>query len=152
MGVHRSHWAAVTEQRQHTTPRGAGLGGRARILLIGYALVLAVVLLSPTSQFQSASVTHVDDALRAFLPDGLITFSRVEVWLNILIVAPMTFLGSLVWPRVRWQEWTAYVFLGAAAVELVQGLLLPGRDASFTDVFANTAGALLGAVLCRLMR
>ncbi len=142
----------MTEQRQHTTPRGAGLAGRARILLIGYAVVLAVVLLSPTSQFQTASVTHLDEALRVFLPDGLVTFSRVEVLLNILIVAPVSFLGSIVWPRLRWQEWTAYVFVGAATVELVQGLLLPGRDASLNDIFANTAGALLGALLYRLTR
>lgn len=109
--------------------------------------MLAVVLLSPTSQVQTASVVHLDEALQLFLPDGLVTFFRVEVLLNILIITPLTFFGSIVWPRLRWQDWTAYGFIGAAAVELVQGLILPGRDASFTDVFANTAGALLGAFL-----
>ena len=137
----------MTEQRQHTTPRGAGLAGRARVLLLLYAVVLAVALLSPTSQFQTASVTHLGEAMRVFLPDGWVTFSGVEVLLNIVIIAPVTFLGAIAWPRLRWQEWTAYAFVGAATVELVQGLLLPGRDASFTDVFANTAGALLGAFL-----
>ncbi len=129
------------------TPRGAGLAGRARVLLVVYAVVLAAVLLSPTSQVQSAAVVDGEGVLRAFLPDGLVTFSRVEVLMNVLVVAPVAYLGTLVWPRLRWQDWTAYVFIGAAAVELAQGLLLPGRDASFTDVFANTAGALLGAVL-----
>ena len=109
--------------------------------------MLAVVLLSPTSQVQTASVTHLTGALQVVLPDSLVTFSRVEILLNILIIAPVTFLGALAWPRLRWQDWTAYVFVGAATVELEQGLLLPGRDASFTDVFANTAGALLGAFL-----
>ena len=142
----------MTQQRQHTTPRGAGPARRAGVLLAVYALVLAVVLLSPTSTFQTASVVRLDDLVAPVLPDGWVSFTRVEVLMNILIVAPLTFLGSLVWPRLRWQDWTAYVFLGAAAVELVQGTLLPGRDASFTDVFANTAGALLGAALAQRSR
>ena len=42
-------------------------------------------------------------------------------------------------------------FLGAMAVELAQGLLLPGRQASFSDVVANGAGALLGALLAKAL-
>jgi VanZ family protein len=141
----------VTEHREHATPRGAGLEGRARVLLVGYAVVVAVVLFSPTAQFQTATVVDLGGALRSFLPDGLATFARVEMLLNVLLVAPVTFLGTLVWPRLRWQDWTAYVFVAAATVEVLQGLLLPGRDASFTDVFANTAGALLGAALAAVL-
>ena len=51
---------------------------------------------------------------------------------------------------MRWQEWTAYGFLGAIAVELFQGLVLPGREASLSDIVSNGLGALLGALLAHL--
>ncbi len=87
--------------------------------------------------------------LQAVLPDSWVDFTRVEVLMNAVIIAPLSFLGSRVWPRLRWQDWTAYAFVGATTVELVQGLLLPGRQASFSDIVANTFGALLGALLAR---
>jgi glycopeptide antibiotics resistance protein len=139
----------VTRPTHETGARGAGLAGRVGVLLLVYALVLAVVLFSPSNSVQTAAVTYVDHVLRQFLPDSWISFTRVEVLLNVVIIAPLTFLTAMVWPRVRWQGWTAYAFVGATTVELVQGVLLPGRDASFSDIVANTAGAMLGAVLCR---
>ena len=63
-----------------------------------------------------------------------------------LILMPVSALGSLVWPRSTWQEWTAYGFVIAGSVELTQGLLLPARTASYVDIVANTLGALLGAL------
>ncbi len=120
-------------------------GGRSALLL--YALALLVVLFSPTSHVQASLVIHLGDALQVVLPDSWITFTRVEILMNVVIIAPLTFIGSIVWPRLRWQEWTAYGFLGATMVELVQGILLPGRHASFSDIFANTAGAMLGALV-----
>jgi glycopeptide antibiotics resistance protein len=112
-----------------------------------YAVLLAVALFSPTSHVQSSLVVHVGDLLRHPLPDAWVTFTRAEVLMNVVIIAPLTFLGSLVWPRLSWQDWTAYGFLGAICVELVQGVLLPERHASFSDIVANGAGALVGAVL-----
>jgi VanZ like family len=133
-------------------PRGAtsAHGGRAALLL--YALALLVVLFSPTSSLQTSLVVHVVDVLQVVLPDSWVTFTRVEILMNAVIIAPLSFIGSIVWPRLRWQEWTTYGFLGATMVELVQGVLLPGRHASFSDIFANTAGALLGALLARRFR
>jgi VanZ like family len=142
----------VTQQVQHTGARGAGLAWRAGVLLLLYALVLGAVLFSPTNHVQTGAVVDVDQTLARFLPDSWASFARVEMLLNVLIIAPVSFLGSLVWPRLRWQEWTAYGFVGATTVELLQGMLLPGRQASFSDIVANTAGALLGAVLCGRLR
>lgn len=116
-----------------------------------YAVLLAVALLSPSSEVQSSLVVDVARLLRSFLPDSWINYTRVEVGLNAVIVAPLTFLGSVAWSRLRWQDWTAYGFLGAAAVELVQGVLLPARQASFSDIVANTAGACVGALLSKLV-
>ena len=142
----------VTEQAQHTGARGERLAGRVGVLLLLYVLVLAAVLFSPTSHVQASLVDGLVHVLQAVLPDSWVDFSRVEVLMNAVIIAPVTFLGSCVWPRLRWQDWTAYAFIGASGVELIQGVLLPGRQASFSDIVANTAGALLGAVLYGRLR
>ena len=139
----------VTEQAQDSGARGAGLAGRVGVLLLVYVLVLGAVLFSPTNSVQTAAVTDVHRVLQPLLPDAWVSFTCVEVLLNMVLIAPLTFLGSMAWPRIRWQEWTAYVFVGSSVVELLQGLFLSGRSASFSDVVANTAGALLGAVLWR---
>ena len=124
----------------------------ARPLLLAYALLLVVILLSPTSDVQSSLVHTVSDVLRTFLPGHLVRGSRTEVALNAVIIAPLSLLGTLTFPRTRWQDWTAYGFVGACSVELIQGLLLPHRQASFSDIVANTAGAALGALLARRVR
>ncbi len=116
-------------------------------MLLLYAAVLLVVLLSPSSEVQSSLVAHGAHALQVFLPDTWVNFTRVEVLMNLAIIAPVTFLGSILWPRLRWQDWTAYGFLGSIGVELFQGIFLPHRSASFSDIVANGAGALVGALL-----
>ncbi|MGB0101357.1 MAG: VanZ family protein, partial [Nocardioides sp.] len=65
---------------------------------------------------------------------------------------PVAALGSLIWSRLTWQEWTAYAFVGAGLVELTQGLLLPDRSATFSDVVANTLGGLIGAAVVAVVR
>ncbi|MBZ5738494.1 VanZ family protein [Nocardioides sp. GBK3QG-3] len=70
---------------------------------------------------------------------------RAEFLSNVLILVPVSLLGSLVWPRTTWRDWTAFGFLLAGAVELTQGLLLPHRMASYSDVVANTLGCLVGS-------
>ena len=125
----------------------------ARLLLALYGVLLAVVLLAPTSTVQASLVLDVVRALQHLGVHGTwSTFTRVEVLTNVLMIAPLTFLGSLVLSRLRWQDWTAYAFIGAACVEMFQGIVLPARQASFSDIVANTAGAALGALLARRLR
>jgi glycopeptide antibiotics resistance protein len=125
----------------------------AGLALALYAALLALVFLSPRSNTQSDLVARLVSELdRLGASESLVTYARAEVLMNAVIVVPLTFLGSLVLRRVRWQDWTAYAFLGAIAVELTQGLLLPDRQASFSDIVANTVGALVGALLARLLR
>ncbi len=120
----------------------------ARILLGVYSVLLAIALFSPTSQHQAGAVVRLSDLMMWLgVPVRLVTFTRLEVLMNAVIVAPVTMLASLVWPRWSWRDWTAGGFLVALLVEGVQGLLLPGREAAFSDVVANTAGALAGALL-----
>jgi glycopeptide antibiotics resistance protein len=104
---------------------------------VAYSVLLGVALLAPTSGTQSG--------MAGWITYGWLDQQRAEFVCNALIVAPVSALGSLVWPRTRWQDWTAWTFIGAGLVELTQGLLLPERTASYADVVANTLGALLGA-------
>jgi glycopeptide antibiotics resistance protein len=123
------------------------------VLLSVYLVVLLVALLSPESGRQSGAVLQLQDLLSRIGVDGpWVTYDRLEVVCNALIVVPVALLGSLIRPAWTWRDWTALAFVGALAVETVQGLLLPDRQAAFSDVVANTAGALAGALLFRLVR
>ena len=120
----------------------------ARILLGVYSVLLALALFSPSSEHQSSAVVHLGSLL-----------TSLGVPLEIRDV-PTARSGderrdhraghvpglALVGPSWSWRDWTAAGFLVAVAVELAQGLLLPGRQAAFSDIVANTAGALAGAV------
>ena len=121
-------------------------------VLAVYTLLLAVALFSPSNHAQSQMVLWLVRQLdHVGVPPRIDTFKRLEVLMNAAIIAPLTFLGSVVWPRLRWQEWTASAFLGAGLVETFQGLFLPHRQASFSDIVANTFGALVGALVARLV-
>ena len=61
-------------------------------------------------------------------------------------------LASVIRPGPSWRDWTALGFIVALTVEVVQGLVLPERQMAFSDVVANTAGALVGASVVSLIR
>jgi glycopeptide antibiotics resistance protein len=125
----------------------------AGLLLAIYLVLLAVALFSPSSEQQSGAVVWLEGLLRLVgAPRELTSFDRLEVVMNAVIVAPATFLASMVVPRFGWRDWTCFGFVAAVAVETAQGLLLPGRQASFSDVVANTAGALAGAAVLQAIR
>jgi glycopeptide antibiotics resistance protein len=125
----------------------------AGLLLTVYLVLLGFALFSPTSDQQSGAVVWLQELLRllGFAPD-LTTFDRLEVVMNAVIVAPAAFLAALVVPRYGWRDWTCFGFVAAMIVEATQGLLLPGRQAAFSDVVANTAGALAGSALLQFTR
>ena len=117
------------------------------VTLAAYSVALAVVLLAPTSSHQSEAASWLGDVGSWFgVPERFRTQSRVEFVCNALILMPVSALGSLVWPRVGWREWTTYAFIISCAVELTQGLLLPNRTVATADVVANTLGGLGGAL------
>ena len=118
-----------------------------------YSVFLAVVLLSPGSGAQSSSVTSFVDVAHALgISPELATQARGEFICNALILMPVSALGSMIWPRTTWRDWTAWAFVIASSVELAQGLFLPARSATMVDVVANTLGGLLGAVFVALVR
>ena len=123
------------------------------IALVGYAALLAVVLLAPSSHAQSSSAGWLADlAARCGAPAWAVTQGRTEFVCNALILMPLAALGSWLWPRSSWQDWTAYTFAIAVGIEFAQGLLLPARTASFADVVANTLGGLAGAAVAGVVR
>jgi VanZ family protein len=125
----------------------------ARTLLAVYSALLALALFSPSSEHQSSAVAHLGSLLTSLgVPSRLVTYPRLSVVMNAAIIVPVTFLGSLSFPSWSWRDWTAAGFLVAVVVELAQGLLLPGREATFSDIVANTMGALVGALVVALVR
>ncbi|MBA2954571.1 hypothetical protein GON03_09565 [Nocardioides sp. MAH-18] len=85
--------------------------------------------------------------MAGWLAHGGLNQSDAEFLCNALIVAPVSALGSILWPRTTWRTWTALALVGACAVEITQGALLTERTASYVDVVANTLGGLLGALV-----
>ncbi|MCY4726614.1 VanZ family protein [Nocardioides sp. STR2] len=133
------------------------LGRRARTAvlaaLVAWVVLLAVVLLAPSSRGPDWLIFHLSDALgRLGLPDVLTHPGRVESMLNVVAFVPLALLGSLLWPRPSWRDWTAVGFVVSFLVEVVQALALGDRQATNADVVANTLGMLVGALLAVLVR
>lgn len=123
------------------------------VALATYSLGLAFILLVPSGEVPSSGAAwFADQAARAGAPDWAVTQPRAEFLCNALILMPVSALGSLLWPRATWRDWTAYAFVIASTVELIQGLLLSARMATFVDVVANTLGGLGGAAFIAAVR
>ena len=116
--------------------------------LVAWVVLLAVVLLAPSSSGPDWVILHLAEALqRLGLPEVLTSFGRVESMLNVVAFVPLGLLGSLLWTRPTWRDWTAVGFVVSFAVEVVQAVALDARQATNADVVANTLGMLVGAVL-----
>ena len=123
----------------------------ALLILAAYLVLLAFVLLNPSADVPSSSVAWLSQVgTRAGLPAPLVEPSRVEFICNVLILMPLSLLGSVLLLRLDWRDWTAYGFVLSGTVEMLQAVLLPDRSATFSDVVANTSGILMGAVAYRL--
>ena len=130
-----------------------GSRGKAAWALAAYCLVLAFILLSPSAELPSASVSVIAEVGRAVgVPELFLVGSRAEFVVNAAMFVPVSLLGSIVWKASTWRDWTAYVFLASGFAELVQGVVLSQRSATFVDVVANTLGALVGGLLMWVLR
>ena len=117
------------------------------VVFAAYAVLLLEVLLNPSPAAPSRLVAVVAEVgARAGLPAVLVAAERVEFGLNVAAFAPLSLLGSWLWPRIALAQWTAAGFAGSLLVEIVQ-VALPARSATHADVVANTLGAALGAAL-----
>jgi glycopeptide antibiotics resistance protein len=126
------------------------------VVVAGLALVLAAVLgaylvFQPGAATSSDAVNH----LAKLLFDLGVPYARaadvVEFTLNIGLFVPGAFAAALLWPRVRWWQWVLVGFAVSGAIETVQGVFLPSRQAEWRDLVANTVGAAVGAGLGLLL-
>ena len=70
-----------------------------------------------------------------------------DVVLNLVMLAPLTFLGTLGWPRVPWWTWALLGCALGASAELTQLLVTAlDRRASWANVGQNAAGSWAGAL------
>lgn len=112
-----------------------------------YVVALLALVLAPSVPGPNRVMAEVVElAVRVGAP-RYPTGKVVESVLNIAMAVPLTVLASLLWPRPTWRDWTAWAFVVFGAVEVAQALLLPARHGSFSDIVANTAGCLLGAIV-----
>ena len=96
-----------------------------------WTAVLAVTLLAPSAAGPSWLVETVAAALtRVGTPEAVASPERVEFLLNVAAFVPLSLLGSIVWPRLTWRDWTAAGFVASFLVEVVQAVTLDARSAA----------------------
>ena len=118
------------------------------VAFVAWAALLVTTLLSPSAAGPSWLVETVARAADALgLPAAVSAPARVEFALNVGAFVPVSLLGTMLWTRLTWRDWTAAGFVASLGVEAVQAVALDGRSATHADVVSNTLGALMGAVL-----
>lgn len=115
------------------------------ILLAGYVVAAAVILLSPVSY------SGIVGAISTWIWKDLGLFGFGSGWIefiaNILLFLPLGFLLTLLF-RHPW--YGALLALGlSVAAELAQ-FVIPSREPALRDILANVVGAALGALLAWL--
>lgn len=121
-------------------------------LVVAYVVALAVLVAGPWGWALNRLTVRLYVQFRyrwPIAPDWALP-EHYGVLLNVLLFVPV---GALVVALTRWSWWrvTALTALGSGLIELVQGLWLD-REASWVDVAANAAGALVGALAVSLLR
>ncbi len=123
----------------------------ARIVLVGYLVLLAGILLWPDGHEVGLANTGlhrlvIDLGAPAWVGPNLSGFAA-----NIVLLVPLGLAGALARPRVPALGWAAVGLLVGSAAEVTQALLLPTRTPSVADVVANALGVVLGALLARVV-
>src|SRR4051794_33355341 len=121
----------------------------ARWLLLLYAVAVAAVVLEPFPGAANGSVDVGYRAVQALHLSSVVTPEIVEFVWNILLFVPLTFLGAVLLPRLRWEQWVGLALIASSTIEFIQLLMLPDRTASVRDIVSNTLGGLIGALAAR---
>jgi glycopeptide antibiotics resistance protein len=119
---------------------------------VAYLGGLAVLLLWPNGgQVRRLNLDLYLFFLRLGVPPA-VTPGHYAFALNILIFAPPVFAVALVTrgTSVWWWAWAGALTSGS--IELLQRLALPSRVPSWSDVVANSLGAVLGAGAALVVR
>ena len=81
------------------------------------------------------------------VPRRVVNYRKIEFVANILLFVPFGVILTLRLPRCWWLLAAVIAATVSSAVELAQGLFLPQRVPTWSDIVANTSGAFLGALL-----
>ncbi len=125
-----------------------------RVLLIGFAVALAIVTLVPGEENGANSViAAMADWLSGFGVPYVTAFNGLEFLANIVMFVPLGLLLPLAFgsarPRVLWLTVTAGLLL-SMGIEFAQRTI-PGRVSDPRDLVSNTLGAALGVLLLALL-
>lgn len=122
-------------------------------LVVYVALVLTVTLTpSPVDRPFRHDLDRLIEKLHRHGLPGSIGYDQIEFLSNVAMFVPIGFIAALLLPR---RSWWLVLFAGplfSGAIELAQLAFLPERHATLSDVLANSAGALVGAICAVLLR
>ena len=122
------------------------------VALVVALLAAAVLVFNPSDDVPSSVVVRTSDFLAAHGVPGWAASSTLwEFLYNILLFVPVTFAGTLLWPRVPVKAWVVLGFLSSLVIEVAQATQLIGRSSQTRDLVSNTLGALIGAALGRAL-
>lgn len=134
-------------------PRTSALAILARLLLVPYAIALAMIVWLPDAQ--AGRVTGIVGRVARSLAYRLdlsysFTYTALEFVANIALFVPFGILLALGWRRLKTWHLALLGLLTSGVIEFVQ-LYLPTRFSTVSDLVANTAGAVVGCVVVKLI-
>ena len=132
-------------------PRTPKLAIAARVLLVPYLIVLAMIVWLPASV--ASRVTGVVSRIARFASERLdismsTTYTAFEFLANIALFVPLGALIAVAWPSLRLWHIALLGLATSGAIELGQ-TMLPSRFPTVSDIIANTTGAAIGWMLLR---
>lgn len=135
-------------------PKVSMLALISRILLVPYAIALALVVWLPAEQ--AGRVTGIvlriarSLAYRTDIP-LVYTYTVLEFVANIVLFIPFGLLLALAWSRLKTWHLAVLGLVTSGVIEVVQ-LFLSTRFSTISDLIANTAGAVVGCLVVHLIR
>ena len=119
-----------------------------RILQGLTAAYLAIVLVA-TLWPSGSDVTEVKGLLLPLPIPPLVK----DVVLNLVMLVPLAFLASIVWPRTPWWGWVLLLGALSTSIELIQySVPVINRRGTIINVIENSVGAWLGTAAAQIFR
>jgi glycopeptide antibiotics resistance protein len=112
--------------------------------------VTATLTLGPSPVRLLTYVTSAVSSITGESPGSLRPV--VEAGSNVLMFAAVAIALLIAVPRLAWWHGALGLVVASGTIELVQGLLLPGRHAELQDVALNGLGAWMGCATIATVR